>query len=216
MTSPTPVQSGVPAPVTPPLQPPSMVPATSFAASLAAQLRAGSTPAVGTAGSPPARPVTLGEMVALQPARLTLPNTVSPPAVGAGAPALQAAAAPPAGDAGRVLAAANRYLGVPYRWGGTDPASGLDCSGFVQRVFADLGIGTPRVSKDQSRAGVAVPSLAEARPGDLVYWNGRGGRSNHIGIYAGDGQMIHAPRTGDVVRYAPVRKAPPDAIRRLG
>jgi peptidoglycan DL-endopeptidase CwlO len=100
-----------------------------------------------------------------------------------------------------VLAAGERYLGVPYKWGGTDPATGFDCSGFVQRAFADVGVSLPRVSVDQARQGTAVPSMDQARPGDLVFWNGDGSRPNHIGIYAGEGRMLVAPRTGDVVRY---------------
>ena len=110
-----------------------------------------------------------------------------------------------------VIAAARRYLGVPYLWGGTDPSRGLDCSGFVQRVYADLGISLPRVSVDQSKQGAAVASLAQARPGDLVYWSGS---PNHIGIYAGDGKMLVAPKTGDVVKYQDITRTP-HAIRRI-
>jgi peptidoglycan DL-endopeptidase CwlO len=122
---------------------------------------------------------------------------------------------PASGRGAQAIQAASQYLGVPYKWGGTNPATGMDCSGFVQRAFADIGVSLPRVSIDQSRAGVAVPSLAEAQPGDLVYWGGRGGRPNHIGIYLGNGQMMHAPRSGDVVKIDNVRSAPPDAIRRV-
>jgi cell wall-associated NlpC family hydrolase len=82
-------------------------------------------------------------------------------------------------------------------------------------VLADLGVSLPRVSADQARAGSPVASLADAQPGDLVFWRGSGGRPNHIAIYAGDGQMLHAPRSGDVVRYQELRTAPPDAIRRV-
>src|SRR5690606_14557534 len=97
-------------------------------------------------------------------------------------------------DGDAVVTAGSEYLGIPYRWGGTDPATGLDCSGFVQRVFKDLGIDLPRVSRDQAKVGTEVPSLADARPGDLIAF----GRPtvNHIGIYVGDGKMMHAPRTG--------------------
>lgn len=111
-----------------------------------------------------------------------------------------------------VVRSASKYLGVPYRWGGTDPATGLDCSALVQRALADLGIEVPRVVADQQDVGAEVPSLAQARPGDLLVWRGS---PNHIGIYVGDGKMIHAPRTGDVVKVADVRSAPPTTIRRI-
>jgi peptidoglycan DL-endopeptidase CwlO len=139
-------------------------------------------------------------------------NVTPPPAP---APAATAPGAGPAAGGIRIIDTARTYLGIPYKWGGTNPRTGLDCSGFTQRVFADLGVKIPRVSIDQSRAGTAVPSLAQARPGDLVYWHGKNGRPNHIGIYMGNGQMMHAPRTGDVVKVAPLRSAPPDAIRRV-
>ncbi|MBD7957434.1 C40 family peptidase [Microbacterium sp. Sa4CUA7] len=90
-----------------------------------------------------------------------------------------------------VVARAKNYLGVPYVFGGED-ASGMDCSGLVQRVLADLGIDAPRVVQDQADIGVEVGSLAEARPGDLLVTNGE----KHIVIYAGDGKIIHAPSPG--------------------
>ncbi|MCR2813983.1 MULTISPECIES: NlpC/P60 family protein [Microbacterium] len=90
-----------------------------------------------------------------------------------------------------VVAQAMTYLGVPYVFGGED-ASGMDCSGLVQRVLADLGIDVPRVVQDQADVGVEVGSLAEARPGDLLVTNGE----KHIVIYAGDGKIIHAPYPG--------------------
>ena len=110
-----------------------------------------------------------------------------------------------------VIDAAKRYLGVPYVWGGTDPSKGLDCSGFVQRVYKDLGIDVPRVSRDQARAGTPVASMAQARPGDLIAF---GSPVDHIGIYAGDGKMIVAPRRGDVVKFQDVYRTPV-AIRRI-
>jgi len=110
-----------------------------------------------------------------------------------------------------VVAAATRYLGVEYKWGGADPATGLDCSGFVQQVYDDLGIHLPRVSRDQAQMGTAVPDLASARSGDLVAF---GDPVDHIGIYIGNGRMIVSPHTGDVVK---VQDVPPDwtAIRRV-
>lgn len=113
------------------------------------------------------------------------------------------------GDA--VVAAAEKYLGVPYRFGGTNPESGLDCSGFVQRAYADLGIKLPRVAKDQAKEGTAVPSLAEAKPGDLLAFNSP---VSHIGIYVGDNKMIVAPHTGDHVKVQTVY-GKPTAIRRI-
>lgn len=120
-----------------------------------------------------------------------------------------------AGDDGvgaEAVQAARRYLGVPYLWGGTDPEQGLDCSGLLQRAFADIGIEIPRVAADQARAGVAVPSMAQARPGDLLAF---GSPVDHIGMYVGDGKMIVAPRTGDVVKIQSVYRTP-SAIRRVG
>jgi cell wall-associated NlpC family hydrolase len=112
------------------------------------------------------------------------------------------------GDA--VVTDAARYIGVPYQWGGTDPSTGLDCSGLVQRVYADLGVSLPRVAADQARAGAPVASLADAQPGDLVTF---GAPADHIGIYIGNGKMIDAPHTGAAVRVDDVGQ--PTAIRRV-
>ncbi len=111
----------------------------------------------------------------------------------------------------QVVADARRYLGVPYVWGGNDPAKGLDCSGLVQRVYKDLGIDLPRVSQDQARVGTAVPSLAQAQPGDLVAF---GTPADHIGIYIGNHKMIVAPKAGDVVKVEDVYRTP-STIRRV-
>ena len=111
----------------------------------------------------------------------------------------------------RVVQEARKYLGVPYVWGGTDPAKGLDCSGLVQLVYHNLGIDLPRVSGDQAKAGTAVPSLDEALPGDLLAF---GSPVHHIAIYIGDGKMIEAPRPGLEVRVSDVYETP-SAIRRV-
>jgi soluble lytic murein transglycosylase-like protein len=113
------------------------------------------------------------------------------------------------GDA--VVADARRYLGIPYVYGSNDPTKGLDCSGLVQKVYGDLGITLPRVAADQAKAGQSVASLAQARPGDLLAFNSP---VDHIAIYVGDGKMIAAPQTGDVVKIQDVYKAP-TAIRRI-
>lgn len=114
-------------------------------------------------------------------------------------------------NADAVLATAKKYLGIPYKWGGTNPNTGLDCSGFVQLVMKQHGVSLPRVSRDQARQGSRVESIADAKPGDLVAF---GSPVHHIGIYVGDGKMIHAPRTGDVVKISKVHKNM-TAIRRV-
>jgi cell wall-associated NlpC family hydrolase len=113
------------------------------------------------------------------------------------------------------IAIAHDYLGVPYVYGGTDPATGLDCSGFVQLVFRRVGIDLPRTTYDQVQMGQPVHSLAEARPGDLVFSVGDGNRVHgHVGIYLGGRRWIAAPYTGEVVK---IEDVPTDitAIRRL-
>jgi len=119
------------------------------------------------------------------------------------------------GGGSAVVAAASKYLGVPYAWGGTDPSTGLDCSGLVQRVYADLGIDLPRTSSQQATSGRAVASLAEAQPGDLVFFDYDSSRAgiDHVGIYIGNGQMIAAPQEGEVVKVQPV--GDPTVIRRV-
>jgi cell wall-associated NlpC family hydrolase len=120
------------------------------------------------------------------------------------AQALAAAAAPAAtpgtATGAAVVEDAKKYLGVPYVWGGTDPKTGLDCSGLVQRVYKDLGIDLPRVAIDQGNAGTTVPDLASAKPGDLLVMHNGG----HIGIYMGNNQYIHAPQPGESVTIADI------------
>ncbi|MHB1776963.1 MAG: NlpC/P60 family protein [Acidimicrobiales bacterium] len=113
------------------------------------------------------------------------------------------------------VADAVQYLGVPYQWGGSTPA-GFDCSGLVQYVYGQLGVTLPRTSQEQATVGTAVPSLAAAQPGDLVFFPGSDGTAaspGHVGIYVGNGEMIDAPYTGASVRIEPV--GDPVAIRRV-
>ena len=115
-----------------------------------------------------------------------------------------------------VVAQAKKYLGLPYVWGGTDPTKGMDCSGLVQVVYKQFGIDLPRLSADQARSGTAVASLDQAKPGDLIAWDNssRNNGADHIAIYAGNGKMIEAPRTGLDIRLVDVPSRP-DYIRRV-
>ena len=95
-----------------------------------------------------------------------------------------------------VLRRAMALLGTPYRWGGISEKNGFDCSGLVNYVFKSaLGIELPRVSRDMARSGEQVERNA-LTAGDLVFFSRRGRRVDHVGIYVGDGQFVHAPRTG--------------------
>lgn len=92
------------------------------------------------------------------------------------------------------------FLGTPYVYGGTTP-SGFDCSGFVKYVYAHFGISLPRTSYSQLNSGVAV-TRDELQPGDLVFFRNAG----HVGIYAGNGNYMHAPQTGRSVCIEPMTR----------
>lgn len=105
------------------------------------------------------------------------------------------------GKGGAIVASAQKYLGVPYVWGGTSPR-GFDCSGLVQYVCKQNGISLPRTAASQRNAGKYV-SRADLQPGDLVFFKS-GSHISHVGIYIGGGNMIHAPQTGDVVKVSSI------------
>jgi cell wall-associated NlpC family hydrolase len=111
-----------------------------------------------------------------------------------------------------IVATAKKYLGVPYVWGGTNPAKGLDCSGLVQQVLGELGVDMPRVARDQAKEGTAVASLADAKPGDLLGMR----NGSHIAIYLGDNKILHAPQPGQSVSIRSLTSADDiDTIRRV-
>jgi len=95
-------------------------------------------------------------------------------------------------------------IGVDYRWGGTRPETGLDCSGLVQYVFQQVtGVTLPRTAQQMSRMGERV-KLGELEPGDLVFFNTRRFAFSHVGIYIGDNRFIHAPARGREVEIATI------------
>jgi peptidoglycan DL-endopeptidase CwlO len=122
--------------------------------------------------------------------------TATAPAPSGPAPDAVIGAAPPARYGG-VVGIAMQYLGTPYRWGGSSPSTGFDCSGFVMYVFAQVGVSLPHNAAAQYGYGSPV-SRSDLQPGDLVFFNGLG----HNGIYIGGGQFIHSPHTGDVVKIS--------------
>ncbi|HZO61449.1 MAG TPA: NlpC/P60 family protein [Gaiellaceae bacterium] len=108
--------------------------------------------------------------------------------------------APPS-QYGGVVGIAMQYLGTPYVWGGSAPG-GFDCSGLVMYVYAQMGVSLPHHAADQFNYGVPV-SRDQLEPGDLVFFDGLG----HVGIYIGNGQFIHAPHTGDVVKISSLNES---------
>lgn len=109
----------------------------------------------------------------------------------------------PNARAAHAVSYARNAVGSPYVWGATGPDA-FDCSGLTQAAWGAAGVSLPRTTYSQSAAGATVPRSALA-PGDLVfYYSGR----THVGIYASGGQIIHAPRPGATVRYAPVDSMP--------
>jgi len=113
-------------------------------------------------------------------------------------------------DGTAIVADAKKYLGIPYVWGG-ESRSGMDCSGLVQRTFGDLGVHLPRTAAEQQQVGTSVDSLAQARPGDLLFF---GSPAYHVAIYAGDGKLIESPEPGKSVHVTDVYQTP-TSIRRI-
>jgi len=126
-------------------------------------------------------------------------------------PTAGGAASPASGRATAALGAdlalqALAHLGVPYRYGGDDPARGFDCSGLVRHVARSvLGIDLPRNAEAMARAGLAVDRVA-LEVGDLVYFNTRGRRYSHVGVYIGEGRFVHAPTRNGQVRIESIEE----------
>jgi cell wall-associated NlpC family hydrolase len=127
------------------------------------------------------------------------------------APSAGAVNVPVSGRAGVAVAAAKSKLGSPYVWGAAGPST-FDCSGLTMYAWAQAGVSLPHSSSMQMGSGQRV-SLSALAPGDLVFY---GSPVHHVALYVGGGQVIHAPQSGDVVRYASVDMMPPVGATRPG
>ncbi|GAA1565633.1 NlpC/P60 family protein [Streptomyces globosus] len=122
---------------------------------------------------------------------------------------LPASDVPVSGRAAAAVRAARSALGRPYIWGSTGP-TGFDCSGLMVWSYRQAGVSLPRTSQAQRHAGRKVP-LSQAQPGDLVTYRSD---ASHVGMYVGNGQVIHAPYPGARVRYDPVGMMPVASVTR--
>ena len=104
----------------------------------------------------------------------------------------------------QAVAIAKRYLGIPYVWGGSTPTGGFDCSGLMMYVYRQLGITLDHYAAWQYLEGTRI-APEDLQPGDLVFWEPKADGPGHVGMYVGDGKMINAPHTGDVVRIVSIQ-----------
>ncbi|MFD5269803.1 NlpC/P60 family protein [Streptomyces sp. NPDC058335] len=111
---------------------------------------------------------------------------------------------PASGRAMAAFQAAQSKIGSPYVYGASGPSS-FDCSGLTSWAFAQAGVSIPRISQDQANAGTRIYSQSDLKVGDLVIFYGD---LHHVGFYAGNGQVLHAPRSGTVVRYESINNMP--------
>lgn len=134
-------------------------------------------------------------------------GTTAPTPVEAPATASAASPSPPRAQRSEALLQALLALGLDYRYGGSSPVTGFDCSGLVAHVYLEAwNIRLPRNTSAQSKAGMPV-SLAELQAGDLVFYDTQRRPYSHVGIYLGDGKFIHAPKTGAQVRVESLKSA---------
>ena len=99
-----------------------------------------------------------------------------------------------------IVRTAENFIGIPYRWGGSSPENGFDCSGLAMAVYHLNGINLPRISRDQYRAGKSVEKK-NLQTGDLVFFATMGGKKvSHVGIYCGNNRFIHAAKTSKKIR----------------
>lgn len=101
---------------------------------------------------------------------------------------------------------AERFVGIPYKWGGDNVVDGMDCSGFVRAVYNLCGLSIPRTSREQFTAGDLIVK-EDLKDGDLVFFGASVDAINHVGIYVGNGRFVHAPRRGEEIKVSTVNES---------
>ncbi len=106
-----------------------------------------------------------------------------------------------------------QFVGNRYVWGGNDPHTGADCSGFVRYVLRNVaGVNLPRTSREQAKTGRAITS-SEMRPGDLIFYANSRGVVNHVAMYIGNGQIVHAASRRSGIKISTWNYRTPKTIR---
>lgn len=132
--------------------------------------------------------------------RLPAYQAAKPPEISQPRPATKAGER----DMGYIAArTAERFIGIPYQWGGDTVVDGMDCSGFVRAVYNLCGVNIPRTSREQFKAGSPV-NKADLRDGDLLFFGSSEASISHVGIYVGGGKFVHAPKRGEDIKTASI------------
>jgi len=115
--------------------------------------------------------------------------------------------APNAKQSNSVVSRALKAVGTPYRWGGSTPGKGLDCSGLVKYAFSDVSeVNLPRTSNAMAEGHGQKVDRKDLKPGDLLFFNIKSRKVNHVAIYLGNGRFVHAPRRGKAVTVDTLKK----------
>ena len=107
-----------------------------------------------------------------------------------------------------------QFLGNPYVWGGTSLTNGCDCSGFTMQILGKYGVGLPHYSVSQSQMGTKIDS-SQMKPGDLIFYSNRRGVINHVSMYIGNGQVIHAASRKSGIKISAWNYRNPTTIRNV-
>ncbi len=123
-----------------------------------------------------------------------LPYQVTSGSVQKNIPApVKSGGAAPDNARGEIASYALKFIGTPYKWGGNNLESGIDCSGFLQQLYGKIGVNLPRTAAEQSKVGKNITKLEDLQAGDRLYfWDAKRGKVGHTGIYMGNGYFVHS------------------------